>query len=624
MALFLVNVFAQQYVDLGLESGTLWKDQNEKGFYTYTEAERNFGNCMPTAPQLNELVNSCAWEWTDNGYKITGPNGKSIFLPAEGYYSCGADPKLKRVGTSGQYWSKTMTDYIMANNPDDWDFPYCLTINSESKSVHYNNPECCKFTIRLVFEDEKAALKAKMQNQLADGNERVKSEVAEQRKQEEEQKRLENQKKLEEEAKREAEEEDKRLETQCISLKDIDGNKYKLVKIGTQCWMAENLRTTHYADGTEIALSTNVTSGSIAYRYCPNGDKSKVIEYGYLYNWPAIMHREFSSNDVPSKVQGICPDGWHMPSLAEWNVLLDYVGSKDEYQCGDNPKKRVINTAKALASKTGWKESSRPCSPGNMPENNNSTNFNMKPAGWFIKNNNYNTFDYVNFGEVALLGTATAKGDEFVSNNACIVSMSNSNPKGDATHNLFLTDYMSSLTAATVRCVRGAVKIDTAEIAMRLKAFAERQARKARTVEDLQSGFSFLSGMFNTASMVYYNSLASSYPTTYNAGTNTGTSDYSSESDNSSSSSNSEYSVYEPIGTATGIKITESGSCSSISAPVEKDKITGNPFIVVNGKHHQLVRSKQLTDNGVDVTHYSYCCHVTSGSRMLYVLYVNF
>ena len=98
---------------------------------------------------------------------------------------------------------------------------------------------------------------------------------------------------------------------------DIDGNVYKTVKLGNQVWMAENLRTTRYADGRKIPLGTT-ESFDVAYRYYPDDNSANVADYGYLYNWPAVMNGSASSSANPSGVQGICPDGWHVPSNAEW------------------------------------------------------------------------------------------------------------------------------------------------------------------------------------------------------------------------------------------------------------------------------------------------------------------
>ena len=130
---------------------------------------------------------------------------------------------------------------------------------------------------------------------------------------------------------------------------DYDGNIYHTVQIGQQCWMRENLRTTHFADGSPIALGSS-SSSLVPYRYCPDNDSSNVELYGYLYNWPAAMGDYLASDCVPSGVRGICPDGWHLPSDSEWGQLTSFVGSQSEYILGNNSS----YIAKALADSIGW------------------------------------------------------------------------------------------------------------------------------------------------------------------------------------------------------------------------------------------------------------------------------
>ncbi len=100
------------------------------------------------------------------------------------------------------------------------------------------------------------------------------------------------------------------------TVADIDGNVYNTVLIGNQCWMKENLKTTHYVNGSPIEYPGdddnawfNNTSG--AYAWYDNDISWKNI-YGALYNWHAATN-------------GICPEGWHLPSDAEWTQLTDYV-----------------------------------------------------------------------------------------------------------------------------------------------------------------------------------------------------------------------------------------------------------------------------------------------------------
>ena len=161
------------------------------------------------------------------------------------------------------------------------------------------------------------------------------------------------------------------------TLTDYDGNVYHTVEIGQQCWMKENLRTTHYTDGTDISIGT-LTSNSIAYRYYPNNNSTNVPDYGYLYNWAATMHGESGSNANPSGVQGICPDGWHMPSKAEFEQLMNFVSSQSQYVCGNN------NIARALAASFGWlcySNDEFSCFPACYTWLNNATGFSAIPAG---------------------------------------------------------------------------------------------------------------------------------------------------------------------------------------------------------------------------------------------------
>lgn len=195
------------------------------------------------------------------------------------------------------------------------------------------------------------------------------------------------------------------------AVKDIDGNKYDAVKIGNQVWMASNLRTTRYADGTSIPLG-ETTSDTDPYRYAPGTYESNeenmvnVPAYGYLYNWAAVMHGAESSDANPSGVQGICPKGWHVPSDAEWTQLTDYMATRPEYMSSGNRD----NLAKALAATWGWESSSDPDDVGYEPSTtNNATGFSALPAGHYGGN-------YVNFGYYADFWSST----EFNSSGACL------------------------------------------------------------------------------------------------------------------------------------------------------------------------------------------------------------
>ena len=155
--------------------------------------------------------------------------------------------------------------------------------------------------------------------------------------------------------------------------------------------MKENLRTTHYANNVAIFCSNNSNSitGTMPKRFAPNNDESLVPVYGYQYNWYALMHGESSSNANPSGVQGVCPDGWHVPSDAEWTQLENYVSSQSEYVCTLNDSlyedyyPEIPKIAKSLAATTGWvtEGNENNCTVGNDLSANNATGFSALPAG---------------------------------------------------------------------------------------------------------------------------------------------------------------------------------------------------------------------------------------------------
>ena len=109
------------------------------------------------------------------------------------------------------------------------------------------------------------------------------------------------------------------------TITDIDGNVYNTVTIGTQVWMKENLKVTHYSNGVEMDDGTSAgdITGNYTTKYYFDYDNNTVntFTYGKLYTWAAVMNGTASSNSNPSGVQGPCPTGWHVPSDAEWNIM---------------------------------------------------------------------------------------------------------------------------------------------------------------------------------------------------------------------------------------------------------------------------------------------------------------
>jgi len=109
------------------------------------------------------------------------------------------------------------------------------------------------------------------------------------------------------------------------SVSDIDGNVYKTILIGTQTWMAENLKTTKYRNGNLIGTTTPTTLDVSYYVYYPApayqwayaGDESKVATYGRLYSWYAVVGST------------VCPTGWHVPNDSEWTTLITFLGGEN-------------------------------------------------------------------------------------------------------------------------------------------------------------------------------------------------------------------------------------------------------------------------------------------------------
>jgi uncharacterized protein (TIGR02145 family) len=139
------------------------------------------------------------------------------------------------------------------------------------------------------------------------------------------------------------------------TVSDIDGNVYKTITIGTQVWMAENLKVTRYCNGDSIlniADNTqwnNLTTGA----YCDYGNSSaKGAIYGKLYNWHAVVDP-----------RNICPAGWHVPDDAEWETLFNYLGG---YQVIGGKMKETGITHWAYTNDGATNESGFTGLPGGM------------------------------------------------------------------------------------------------------------------------------------------------------------------------------------------------------------------------------------------------------------------
>jgi len=153
------------------------------------------------------------------------------------------------------------------------------------------------------------------------------------------------------------------------TVTDIEGNVYHTVKIGTQTWMVENLKTTKYNDGTSIP---NITDGTTWLNlttpgYCfYNNDAANKTTYGALYNWYTVNSSK------------LAPTGWHVPTDAEWTTLENYLIANGYNYDGTTTGN---NIAKSLAAPTGWSTSINIGAIGNDLTKNNTSGFAGLPGG---------------------------------------------------------------------------------------------------------------------------------------------------------------------------------------------------------------------------------------------------
>jgi uncharacterized protein (TIGR02145 family) len=155
------------------------------------------------------------------------------------------------------------------------------------------------------------------------------------------------------------------------TIYDIDGNPYPIVTIGTQTWMVKNLKTTRTNDGTPIL---HITTGDVwEYSYTPaycsyNVDDIHIEKYGLLYNWGAIESGK------------LAPKGWHIPTNAEWQTLIDYLIANGYNYDGTTTGNKI---AKSLGKTRNWALSQEPGTIGNedYTKYENKSGFNATPGG---------------------------------------------------------------------------------------------------------------------------------------------------------------------------------------------------------------------------------------------------
>jgi uncharacterized protein (TIGR02145 family) len=176
------------------------------------------------------------------------------------------------------------------------------------------------------------------------------------------------------------------------TVTDIDENIYKTVTIGTQVWMAENLKTTKYNDGTEIPhVSSDIDWFDLngpAYAWYGNSPLNKDV-YGALYNWYTV------------NTYKVCPTGWHVPTDDEWTKMENYLINNGYNFDGTTTDNKI---AKAMILPNRWSSHTGTGTGGNTDYSakQNVTGFSALPSGYRY---NYGFFDYE--GDYGLWWSAT-------------------------------------------------------------------------------------------------------------------------------------------------------------------------------------------------------------------------
>lgn len=187
-----------------------------------------------------------------------------------------------------------------------------------------------------------------------------------------------------------------------------DQQEYGTVLIGTQCWMAENLNF------GQMVPDMNQQKNNTVEKSCYENNSENCAIYGGLYTWDEMMNGEEESD--------ICPDGWHIPSLKEWEELNNYLGEKDAGQKMKATKNDPVS----------W-------------DGNNSSGFTAIPAG--VAYENY--FGRIN--QWAIFWTSTGENEEY----AWFAQLDNFwYPEPPKYKKLYLGNYYLKKNGFSVRCIK--------------------------------------------------------------------------------------------------------------------------------------------------------------------------
>jgi len=217
-------------------------------------------------------------------------------------------------------------------------------------------------------------------------------------------------------------------------LIDIDGNIYETKQIGDQTWMAENLKVTRYADGTPIPFVEDqmewfhLNRETRGYCWYDNVLTNGYV-YGGLYTWTATVRGSAGSELIPGRIQGVCPDGWHVPSEGEWNQFELHLGMDQEELAqmkwrGDDEggKLKEAGTRLWKSPNTGFGE----------------TGFNALPGGY-----RHGSGEFIGLVTTARFWTSTGRGYGFAWYRGL-----------EYDHTGIYRDFIGSYRGHSVRCIK--------------------------------------------------------------------------------------------------------------------------------------------------------------------------
>ena len=194
------------------------------------------------------------------------------------------------------------------------------------------------------------------------------------------------------------------MDTTGTFIDSRDGHEYKWAKIGSQIWMAENLA--YLPSVSPPTIGWDATGFCYVYGYLGTDvneakNHPDYSTYGVLYNWSTAMDGTSSSSLTPSGVQGICPNGWHLPSDGEWKILELYLGMNPS-DADQEMFRASGQVGIKLKSRNGWFEG------GN---GTNASGFNALPAGIRDANGNFEFGAFGGKDRIAYFWSTTTEYD---------------------------------------------------------------------------------------------------------------------------------------------------------------------------------------------------------------------